>query len=146
MTKVDKTHAPRLSAGIVVTRCLSGSYHYLLLRAYKYWDFPKGEVESGESPLFAAKREVREESGLSELEFRWGDRYFETKPYGRNKIARYYLALSPVGEVNLAVNPTLGRAEHHEYLWADYRTANGLLNSRVREVLDWARDLLGKNC
>jgi 8-oxo-dGTP pyrophosphatase MutT (NUDIX family) len=136
----------RLSAGIAVTRCISGTYHYLLLRAYRYWDFPKGEVEPGESPFSAAQREVHEETGLSQLEFIWGDGYFETKPYGRNKIARYYIALSPAGEVKLGVNPDLGMSEHHEYRWVDYPAAIDLLGPRVREVLEWARRLVGENC
>lgn len=136
----------RLSAGIVVTRCISGTYCYLLLRAYRYWDFPKGEVEPGESPLSAAQREVREEAGLRDLEFRWGDRYFETKPYGKGKVARYYIALAPIGRVNLAVNPDLGRPEHHEYRWIDYRNAIRLLGPRVRAVLKWAHQLSGDNC
>lgn len=129
-----------------MARCISGTYCYLLLRAYRYWDFPKGEVEPGEPPLSAAQREVREESGLKELEFRWGDRYFETKPYGKHKIARYYLAISSSGTAKLVVNPDLGRPEHHEYRWVDYRHANGLLGPRVREVLEWAHQILGDNC
>lgn len=129
-----------------MVRCSSNTYHYLLLRAYRYWDFPKGEIRSGESPISAARREVREESGLVTLEFRWGDQYFETPPYARNKIARYYLALCPVGDVALSVNPALGKPEHHEYRWADYPAAGGLLIPRVRAVLEWAHRRIGTRC
>ena len=59
------TYQPhRLSAGAVVVRCEAGTYLYLLLRAYRYWDFPKGIVEVTESAHAAAQREVREETGL----------------------------------------------------------------------------------
>ena len=63
-----------------------------MLRAYRNWDFPKGLVENGEDPLAAARREVTEETLISDLQFAWGDVYFETAPYSRNKVARYYVA------------------------------------------------------
>ena len=47
-----------LSAGVIVVRRAGGAWHYLLLRAFDYWDFPKGIVEQGEDPLQAARREV----------------------------------------------------------------------------------------
>jgi len=39
-----------LSAGIIIVRQLEGKWFYLFLRAYNFWDFPKGEVEIGETP------------------------------------------------------------------------------------------------
>ena len=47
-----------LSAGVVVVRREGDVWHYLLLRAYNYWDFPKGIVDAGEDPREAACREV----------------------------------------------------------------------------------------
>lgn len=139
------TRAPRLSAGVVVVRCIAGRYHYLLLRAYRYWDFPKGLVEPRESPRAAALREAREETGLTDLEFAWGESCIDTPRYG-DKIARYYLALSRQGVVALGVNPALGRPEHHAYRWADYATAGALVGPRVRAVLDWAQRQVGDSC
>ncbi len=132
-----------LSAGVVVIRQTPTGCRYLLLRAYRYWDFPKGEVGSGEDPLEAACREVREETGITVLEFRWGEVYMETPPYGRGKVARYYLAATPQEAVVLGVNPELGRPEHHEYRWLDYAAARRLLVPRVQAVLDWAHRTSG---
>ena len=128
----------RLSAGIVAVRMVGNEPRYLLLRAYRYWDFPKGEVRAGEAPLDAARRETAEETGLRDLRFSWGYGFYETPPYGQNKVARYYLAQAPHGEVRLGVNRELGRPEHHEFRWLRYDDAKALLVPRVRGVLDWA--------
>ncbi len=120
-----------LSAGIVIVRKINGVPHYLLLRAYNYWDFPKGEVKPGEDPLAAAIREVREETTLEGFMFPWGKECHETPLYGKGKVARYYLAESANGEVKLS-------PEHHEYRWLAHQEARELLVDRVKEILDWA--------
>ncbi len=127
-----------LSAGVVPVRFVEGERRYLLLRAFQYWDFPKGKVEPGEAALEAARREVEEETGITALAFRWGYASYETGPYGRGKVARYYLAETPTRKVVLGINPELGRPEHHEYRWVTPREAYRLASPRVREVLDWA--------
>ncbi|MFY9975075.1 MAG: NUDIX domain-containing protein [Chromatiaceae bacterium] len=130
----------RRSAGVVVLRHLDGAYRCLLLRCFGYWDFPKGEIEPGEDPRQAARREVAEETGLTDLDFRWGEDFIETPPYGRGKVARYYLAQSRTGEVILPVSPELGRPEHHECRWVELERAPALLGPRLQKVLAWARD------
>lgn len=126
------------SAGVAVVRHVDGQWRYLLLRVFDYWDFPKGEVEAGEEPLEAACREVREETTLEGLNFRWGYEFVESGPYGpRHKIARYYLAESPQGAVHLPINEQLGHPEHEEYRWVDVSEAAHLLNRRMQGVLAW---------
>lgn len=127
-----------------MTRRIGDETCYLLLRCYQYWDFPKGEVEPGEDQLQTARRESEEETGLTELLFRWGEGYTETPPYARGKVARYYLAESPAGEVQLPVNPELGAPEHHEFRWTSYAAARTLVNDRLRSVLDWARERISE--
>lgn len=101
-------------------------------------------VEPGEDPLKAALREVREETGLVDLRFRWGKVYQETEPYAGGKVARYYLAESSAGEVRLGINPELGRPEHHEYRWASYPEAEMLLPQRLKAILAWAHAISAK--
>lgn len=137
------TKKPRiLSAGVVLVRAEAGEWRFLLLRAYQYWDFPKGRTEAGETPLEAAKREVQEETGITELQFHWGEAFVETGPYARGKVARYYLAETHETEVVLGIAPELGTPEHHEWRWMDQKTAYHLTAPRVHQVLDWALERL----
>jgi 8-oxo-dGTP pyrophosphatase MutT (NUDIX family) len=131
-----------LSAGVVVVRQAANTWRFLLLRAGHYWDFPKGMVEAGEDPRAAAIRETEEETTLTELDFRWDHAFTETKPYGKNKIARYYVAESKTGDVDLPISAELGHPEHDEYRWLNYAEARLLLVPRVLTVLDWAEKMI----
>jgi 8-oxo-dGTP pyrophosphatase MutT (NUDIX family) len=130
-----------LSAGAVVILREPEGHRYLLLRAYRNWDFPKGMVEAGEDPLSAAIREVREETGITDLAFPRGELHVETPPYARGKVARYYLGETRGAAVDLGVNPS-GLREHHEFRWVPYAVARGLLVPRLQTVIDWAEGLL----
>jgi 8-oxo-dGTP pyrophosphatase MutT (NUDIX family) len=127
-----------LSAGVVVVSRVDDVWRVLLLRVYNYWDCPKGVVEPGEDPLIAARREVREETTIDSLDFHWGEDYIETAPYSRNKIARYYLAGTEQTDVQLPMNPELGRAEHHEFRWLKFADAEAIVVPRLQDVLRWA--------
>lgn len=131
-----------LSAGVVVVRREGDAWRCLLLRAFQYWDSPKGQVEAGEEPLQAAIREVLEETGIRDLHFLVGHDYVETGPYARGKVARYYLAETRTRHVVLGVSPELGRPEHQEYRWVSFRRARQLASPRVRRVLEWAEERL----
>ena len=142
MTNPRPSGARILSSGVVVVLWNRDHYDYLLLRAYNYWDFPKGMVEVAESPLQAAVREVEEETALTQLRFRWGDIYRETHPYNQcRKVARYYIAESTSAAVTLMPNPELGRPEHNEYRWVNRTEAWNLLTPRVRAILEWANSV-----
>jgi 8-oxo-dGTP pyrophosphatase MutT (NUDIX family) len=132
----------RLSSGVVVVNVVRPTVHFLLLRAYRNWDFPKGLVEPGEQPIDAALREVREETTLDNLSFDWGMDFMETGPYNKGKISRYYLARSSDTAVRLPVNPDLGMPEHHEARWLQFDQALQLLTPRLLPVLHWARNII----
>ncbi len=126
------------SAGIVVVRHEPDGWKFLVLRAHRHWDFPKGLIEPGESPLAAARRETTEETGLADLDFRWGTASVDTVMYGDRKVATYFVAVTRRADITLAVNPQLGRPEHDEYRWLGHADAQGLLPERLQPILDWA--------
>lgn len=133
----------KLSCGVVVVRRAEPGWVTLMLRAYRHWDFPKGIRESGEDPLEAALREVAEETGIDQMDFHWGDRYFETGPYSRGKIARYFLAETRQEHIVLGPSPETGEPEHAEWRWVSFDEAYDLSSPRVRQIVQWARQVIG---
>ena len=140
MSRLEPT--ARRAAGAVVFRRTDAGVRLLLLRAFKNWDFPKGLIEPGESELEAARRECTEETGLTDLEFPFGELCKDTLAYAGGKVARYFLAETETAGIELPVSPELGRPEHHEWRWVSFEQAEELLPPRLAIVLDWARSTL----
>ena len=138
--KEEKKHIR--AAGAVVFRRTPRGVRLLVLRAYNNWDFPKGLVESGEEMLAAAKREVKEETGLTDVDYPFGDEFRETVPYANNKVARYYLAETDQHDIELPISTALGRPEHHEFRWVSFDEAEDLLPPRLAVVLEWVKKTL----
>jgi len=59
------------SYGIVPLQKIDDIWHMLLIQhgRVKYWGYPKGHAEPGETPVAAAKRELREETNLTVVRF-----------------------------------------------------------------------------
>lgn len=129
------------SAGIVIIRYEEDKPLILLMRSYQYWDFPKGGVEENENKLNAAMREVKEESGIDNLVFKWGKSFHQTEPYGKNnKVVSYFIAETDEKKVVMGVNEDLGRPEHDEYRWVTFNEARELAGNRIKRVLRWAEE------
>ena len=132
-----------MSCGVVLARDSDNGWVTLMLRAYQHWDFPKGLREEGEEPLQAAIREVGEETGIRQVDFEWGERFTETGPYSRGKTARYYLGKTAIADVVMGPSPETGVPEHHEWRWVAFDKAHDLASPRVRNVVRWARQIIG---
>lgn len=133
-----------LSAGIVPARRVAKGWELLILRAYQDWDFPKGHIEMGEMPLETALREAKEETGIDDFEFEFGDTWCDSAPYSGGKVARYYLAVTKQDITALPVSPELGRPEHQEWRWVSFDETARLVRARLQPVLAWARERLAQ--
>ncbi|MBI3859865.1 MAG: NUDIX domain-containing protein [Thaumarchaeota archaeon] len=110
------------SAGAVVFRHPASDRRvYLLLQNASRWDFPKGNVEKGESELQTVLREVGEETGLKDISvvpgFRRVVEYFYRRE-GKNvhKEVVYLLARTEEAGVKISF-------EHQGYGWFPYEQA-----------------------
>ncbi|MEX0935338.1 MAG: NUDIX domain-containing protein [Gemmatimonadota bacterium] len=93
-----------VSAGGVVVRLVQGRPHVLLIRdPYRKWGLPKGHLEEGEDSQQAALREVREETGLSDLILGpdLGEIDWTFRQRGRlvHKFCRFFLMSSPRSDI-----------------------------------------------
>jgi 8-oxo-dGTP pyrophosphatase MutT (NUDIX family) len=133
----------RWSNGVVLARMTDDGWMTLMLRAYHHWDFPKGIQEAGEEPLQTALRELGEETGIDDVEFVWGEQSMSTGPYSRGKTACYFIAKTLQENVVMGISPETGKPEHHEWRWVSFDEAYDLSTPRVRQVVQWARQIIG---
>jgi len=127
------------SAGAVVVH----KSKFLLLDYGKHWDFPKGKREPGEDEKDTVRREIAEETGITEIDFIPGYReritYFFTDK--QRKIAKeviFYLVRTHQDKVTLSY-------EHKAFLWLPYEEAlQKLTYKSSQELLRKALPLLTK--
>jgi 8-oxo-dGTP pyrophosphatase MutT (NUDIX family) len=110
------------SAGALVFLTSSAGRKYLLLKyPAGHWDFPKGNIEKGESPEQTMVREVREETGLVDVSIVPGFMKVIEYFYKRNgstvhKEVTFFLAESKEEAVVLSF-------EHRDYAWLPFEDA-----------------------
>ncbi len=131
-----------ISAGAIIFK-RDSSLKYLLLKPKKesiYWDFPKGNIEKEEDPLKTAQREVKEETGLINLQFfpQFKEKvsYFYRK--GRDLVSKeviFFLAQALNGEVKISW-------EHVEYGWFEFAEAVKKLRENSIKMLQKADEFL----
>jgi 8-oxo-dGTP pyrophosphatase MutT (NUDIX family) len=121
-----------------------GKLKFLLIKGGFGWEFPKGHIEEGESRLEAAKRETKEETGLSietiHPTFKFLSKYLVTIDYKTRKklsypipkTVTYFMGVAPNKDVKLSF-------EHSEFGWFSYKEAFEKLSKNKKEVLNAAR-------
>lgn len=132
-----------VSAGVVLILDDPNSpKEYLILNySYGHWDFPKGNIEIGESELETVFREVSEETGIKDLQILDGFREKITYKYRKkskliSKAVIYYLAKTSTRKVILS-------DEHTNFGWFVAEKALEKLSfENSRKVLRMANEFL----
>jgi bis(5'-nucleosidyl)-tetraphosphatase len=109
------------SAGIVVYSIKDYEIHYLILHYISgHWDLAKGKLESGETKIQAAQRELTEETGLTaEIipGFEQSLSYvFKERGKMVKKTVTFFVGKTEQQSVRLS-------REHQGYLWLTYEKA-----------------------
>ena len=107
------------SCGVVLVNLGS-----ILLLQYPqgHWDLPKGHVEKDDDNNYqTAKRELKEETGISELSFIENFEYrteYQFKHKGKRKSKQVYWYIATTEEISINLSK-----EHHNYVWLDWELA-----------------------
>ena len=142
----------RKSAGVVIFLKEKGKTYYLLLNysaigfvGKTYWGLTKGTIEGGEKEMGTVLREVKEETGITDLEFIDGFREIEKysflyKGEDVSKTVSYLLAETKTKEVKLSF-------EHLDFKWLSYQEAlKKLTFKNAQKIVQKAHDfILSKN-
>ena len=131
------------SAGFILCKKNGERKYLLLLLGSDYWNFPKGKLESGESNLEAALRELEEETGITKIEivdgftFRY-DYSFNAGSLRIKKLVKMFLAYYLGGDVVIS-------NEHKRFKWSTLDEAIAILKfENIKRQLREAESFLAK--
>jgi bis(5'-nucleosidyl)-tetraphosphatase len=134
-----------ISAGAVIYfEKANGERRYLALHyPAGHWDFPKGGVEDGESEEQAARREIREETGLTIESFvsnfkKKIDYHYRRADGLSHKQVIFFLARATSDRIQISY-------EHSGYEWLTFDQAIRRLSfDNARNILREANEFLSK--
>jgi bis(5'-nucleosidyl)-tetraphosphatase len=130
----------RSAGAILYQESPSGRLYLLLNYPSGHWDFVKGNIEKGETVKQTVLREVKEETGISDIKFVNGfedkvEYYYQREGEVVHKQVVFFLAKTSTNDVKLS-------HEHLNFMWLrfndamqklTYKTAQNLLK-RVKDL------------
>jgi len=132
------------SAGAVLFNDIGSGRRYLLLRyPAGHWDFPKGNVEKGETEGQTVLREVREETGLDDVKLIDGFRrkieyFYRRERKSIHKEVVFLLAETKTDDVKISF-------EHQAFGWFSFQEAlENVTYNNSRRILLQAQKYLEK--
>lgn len=137
--------AEKSSGFILISNNFYNSHFSVLLLHYKsgHWDFPKGNIESNETEIQAATRELREETNITKFRLIPNFRYILSYKYTRKSIliskqVILFLASTKINAVKIS-------DEHIGYKWTDISAStNQLTYSNAKNALLYAINFIHK--
>lgn len=128
---------PERSYGIIPIAQTPSGFEFLLIQQTQgHWTFPKGHKAWGEIPIETAKRELREETGVSEV-YVDQDATFETYYthdeglITRRKTVLFFPGFIQKGSIKMQ------EAEIIDYAWVSFQKAKELLKyPDMKEMMD----------
>jgi len=138
------------SAGAAIFRRENSEIYYILLRypsnsknKKDYWDLPKGHIEKGEKIEDTVKREVMEETGLTDIKIVEGFKetikyYFKSGEENVFKTVVFLMAETEIKKIRIS-------SEHVEYKWLNYEEAiKQATFKNAKEIIKKANNSLSK--
>ena len=127
------------SCGVVLVNLGS-----ILLLQYPqgHWDLPKGHVEKDDDNNYqTAERELKEETGISELSFIENFEYrteYQFKHKGKRKSKQVYWYIATTEEISINLSK-----EHHNYVWLDWELAiEQATHTETKELIKTAYEFM----
>ena len=130
------------SAGIIIIDDKGPETKALCVSVYGNWDFPKGQLEAGESHLEAAIREVEEETTLkSGTDYLLTGEMAPPVTYGsgkKQKTATYFVA-KRISDADpyLPINPELGKPENDKWSFVPVSELSFIMPARLLNISEF---------
>ena len=130
------------SAGIVFFRKIENRIEFLLLHYPSgHWDLVKGHIESNETAKEAAKRESKEETGITDIKLIDGfeeeiEYYFRYDNQDIHKKVTFFLSETKQDRITLS-------DEHLDFIWLDFEnTTKKITFDTAKQIVKKANNLL----
>ena len=107
-----------------------------------HWDLPKGHVEQDDEDNFeTSRRELKEETGISELSFLENFEYrteYQFKHKGKRRVKQVFWYIATTEEISVSLSK-----EHRNYMWLDWEQAlEQVTHSETKQLIESAYEFM----